>query len=173
MTSKASGDDHLLHIVKAQPDTFQEDLAARIDCGLGANQVFDIDLRENDILLDRRLVFSDKDVFIAIRSPPNSVGGEIPAELSRSDRSCPWPASSATASIRPEPQIPIGVTLPIVKIIGSKVRGWMLTSSMAPRVALIPNRIPAPSKAGPAEQETLASQSLFPKTISPLVPISM
>ncbi len=85
----------------------------------------------------------------------------------------PVSRSSATASINPDPQMPIGLALPMVTIIGSKVRGLMLTSSMAPRVALMPNLMPAPSKAGPAEQETLASQSLFPRTISPLVPMSM
>ena len=37
----------------------------------------------------------------------------------------------------------------------------------------MPNVIPPPSKAGPAEQDALSSHSLFPSTISPFVPISM
>ena len=61
----------------------------------------------------------------------------------------------------------------MVRIMGSNVEGLMLACSMAPLPALMPNRMPPPSKAGPAEQEVHVSQSLFPTTISPFVPMSM
>ena len=56
---------------------------------------------------------------------------------------------------------------------GSKVTGSMEKSSIAPFADRIPNLIPPPSKAGPAEQAAHASQSLLPITISALVPMSM
>jgi len=49
----------------------------------------------------------------------------------------------------------------------------MSTFSMAPSMALIPNFMPLPSKHGPAEQAQVIIHSLFPRTISPLVPTSM
>ncbi len=48
--------------------------------------------------------------------------------------------------IRPEPQIPLGRTLPMVMIMGSKVAGSMEKSSMAPLAARMPNLMPPPSK---------------------------
>ena len=76
-------------------------------------------------------------------------------------------------SISPEPQIPAGLALPIVRIMGSRVVGLICTCSMAPLPARMPNLMPPPSKAGPAEQEAQVSQSLLPTTSSPFVPISM
>ena len=69
--------------------------------------------------------------------------------------------------------MPLGFTMSMVMIMGSKVSGLMLTSSMAPAVARMPNWMPPPSKAGPAEQAAQASHCWLPMTISPLVPISM
>ncbi len=79
----------------------------------------------------------------------------------------------ATMMIRPEPQIPLGRTLPIVIFMGSNVNGSMEKSSIAPLVARIPKVMPPPSNAGPAEQAAQAIQSLLPMTISALVPMSM
>ena len=47
------------------------------------------------------------------------------------------------------------------------------TWSMAPGAPRIPKRILAPSKAGPAAVEQARRRSRFPRTISPLVPMSM
>ena len=58
----------------------------------------------------------------------------------------------AAIIINPEPQIPLGRTLPMVIIMGSKVIGSIEKSSMAPLAARMPNFNPPPSKAGPAEQ---------------------
>ncbi len=44
---------------------------------------------------------------------------------------------------------------------------------MAPSAARIPCRMPPPSKVGPAEHDALTIHSLLPRTISPLVPMSM
>ena len=44
---------------------------------------------------------------------------------------------------------------------------------MAPADALIPQLIPPPSNAGPAEQAQHIIKSLLPNTISPLVPKSI
>ncbi len=79
----------------------------------------------------------------------------------------------AAILIRPEPQIPFGLIFPIVMFMGSRVKGSMEKSSIAPVVARIPNLMPPPSNAGPAEHAAQANQSLFPITISALVPISM
>ncbi len=49
----------------------------------------------------------------------------------------------------------------------------MLILSMDPVVALIPNLISIPSKAGPEAQESAMTRSLFPRSISVLVPTSM
>ena len=81
--------------------------------------------------------------------------------------------SSATASIRPEPQIPLARCCPIVTIIGSSVSGLMRTVSIAPITARIPCLTEPPSKAGPAEQAHESSHSALPSAISPLVPMSM
>ena len=74
--------------------------------------------------------------------------------------------------IRPDPQMPLGRTLPIQMFMGSRVSGSMEKSSMAPLEARIPNSMPPPSKAGPAEQAAQANHSRLPTTISALVPIS-
>ena len=50
---------------------------------------------------------------------------------------------------------------------------WISSLSIAPGVAGMPHLIPLPSKAGPAEQAQVTSQSRFPTTSSPLVPASM
>ena len=73
----------------------------------------------------------------------------------------------------PEPQMPSGFFLPMVSSMGSKFSGLMRICSIAPVVARMPNLMPPPSKAGPAEQEVQTSQSQLPRTISPLVPTSM
>ena len=79
---------------------------------------------------------------------------------------------TATMLMRPEPQMPLGRTLPMVTIMGSSVPGSSEKSSIAPLAARMPNFRPPPSNAGPAEQAAQASQSLLPMTISALVPTS-
>ncbi len=79
--------------------------------------------------------------------------------------------SSATASIRPVPHIPMAFAFPIV--FTSIPDSFITIFSIAPSLALIPWVIRAPSKAGPAAVEQEMSLSLFPMTSSPLVPISM
>ena len=69
--------------------------------------------------------------------------------------------------------MPFGLTFPTVIFIGSNVKGSMEKSSIAPSTARIPNLIPPPSNAGPAEQAAHTSQSLLPITISAFVPISI
>jgi hypothetical protein len=49
----------------------------------------------------------------------------------------------------------------------------MATASMAPSAARMPQRMDAPSKAGPAGAAVASSQSRPPSTISQLVPMSM
>ena len=51
-------------------------------------------------------------------------------------------------------------------------RGKIRTLSMAPLVARIPQVTDPPSKAGPADAEQATRKSLFPRTTSPLVPMS-
>ena len=84
------------------------------------------------------------------------------------------PISNMTAAmlISPEPQIPLGRTLPMVTIMGSSVAGSREKSSIAPSAARMPKVRPPPSNAGPAEQAAQASQSRLPITISALVPTS-
>ena len=69
--------------------------------------------------------------------------------------------------------MPTGFWFSTVMIIGSKLDLLMRTCSMAPLVARMPCFTPPPSKAGPAEHEQESSQSRLPRTISPLVPMSM
>ena len=75
--------------------------------------------------------------------------------------------------MRPLPQMPTAGASSMVRNVGSSVASSMKTSSMAPGEARMPSRTPPPSKAGPAEQAHESSQSLLPRTISPLVPMSM
>ena len=81
--------------------------------------------------------------------------------------------SSASKEISPEPHSPKGAPPPITRI--GRLEGVAVDPDFldGPGVARIPSTTPAPSKAGPAEQAQVISQSRLPSTISPLVPTSM
>src|SRR5665647_1177772 len=75
--------------------------------------------------------------------------------------------------IIPDPQIPIGGTLPIVEYSAIPVSLATSVRSIAPWDALIPFSIPPPSNAGPAEHAQPIRKSLLPRISSPFVPISI
>ena len=94
---------------------------------------------------------------------------------------------SATASMMPEPQIPVmpvaAVSLaksgssdhtsePMTRKRGSFVAGSISMRSIAPGAARWPLEICAPSKAGPVGDEQASTFSLLPSRISALVPTS-
>jgi hypothetical protein len=79
--------------------------------------------------------------------------------------------SPATASTRPDPQIPIGSPSPITA--SSSESPSTFTPSIAPPAARIPHLIWAASKAGPAGAAVASTRSLEPSAISLLVPTSM
>ena len=79
--------------------------------------------------------------------------------------------SSATQSTSPEPHRPTGSTSPITSSSSSPSR--ILTPSIAPSAARIPQRIWAASKAGPAGAAVASTRSLEPSAISLFVPTSM
>ncbi len=81
--------------------------------------------------------------------------------------------NSASSEIRPLPQIPRGFAAadhPVGRLKGLAVDPDFLDRAL---VARMPCTTPAPSKAGPAEQAQVTSQSRLPSTISPLVPTSI
>ncbi len=83
------------------------------------------------------------------------------------------PASvrAATASTRPEPHRPFGSVSPMT--VSFRPSSVIATASTAPSAARMPQRIDAPSKAGPAGAAVASSQSRPPRTISQFVPMSM
>jgi len=78
---------------------------------------------------------------------------------------------TATASMRPLPQIERGSMLPMMS--KSRSLSFIMTASMAPAAALLPEEIPAPSRAGPAAQLAANKLPLSARMISPFVPMSM
>ena len=94
---------------------------------------------------------------------------------------------SASASMIPEPQIPVTPVAavasanpsssdqrsqPMTLTLTSSVSRSMRTRSIAPGAARWPASICAPSKAGPVGDDAASSRSLLPSTISALVPTS-
>src|SRR5215467_13813608 len=108
-------------------------------------------------------------------SRPARPGARTAASSSGTNRpdgsSRPSLTSPVTASTSPEPHSPAGSASPMT--VSSQVSGVIVTTSMAPSAARIPQRIAAPSKAGPAGAAVASSQSRLPSTISQLVPMSM
>ena len=100
--------------------------------------------------------------FFASRSEPRSL-----PDLSTT----PVFISSPTASMMPEPQMPMGLVSPITLI--STPLSSIKTLSIAPAAARMPYFIELPSKAGPAAVEQAVILPLAERTISPFVPISM
>ena len=95
--------------------------------------------------------------------------------------------SSATASIMPDPQMPVMPdalvasakpsssdqrSQPITRKRGSFVTGSISIRSIAPGAARWPALICAPSNAGPVGEEQAKTRVLFPKSNSALVPTS-
>ena len=83
----------------------------------------------------------------------------------------PAETSSATASTRPEPQMPNGSVSSITASSTSPSR--ILTPSIAPSEARMPQRIWAASKAGPAGAAVASARTFEPSAISLFVPTSM
>ena len=116
---------------------------------------------------------------ISRRSSPRSASLAPSASGKRSRRSIwmspvqsmrPTSSAAATASMRPEPQIPWGALSPITWNRRSPFSTH--TRSMAPTAPRMPWRICAPSSAGPAGAEHAIRRSRVPMTTSPLVPMS-
>jgi len=75
VAAKSPCDDDLIQVFEFQADTLQQDLAPRIDRCLGSDQIFDIDLGEDDILFDVGFFLPGQDILIAFRT--RSVGRSI------------------------------------------------------------------------------------------------
>ena len=100
--------------------------------------------------------------------PAGILGRDEPA------RAVEQPASTraVTASTRPEPHRPRGSVSPMTVSFRSP-SAVIATASIAPSAARMPQRIAAPSNAGPAGAAVASSQSRPPRTISQFVPMSM
>jgi len=130
MAAKSTGDNDLLKVLKTQSDAFQQDFTACVDSGFGANQVFDVDLGQNDVLVDDRFFLSGEDILITIRPASDTIRGKVPPELPvLVDH--PRLQKLRHGINQARAADPMGFDRPIVRIIGSKVRELMLTSSIA------------------------------------------
>ncbi len=117
-------------------------------------------------------VFSAGTTTYSSPSRPLLTSGVLPFTIFPAKSKMPTENISAVASMMPDPQMPFGSVSPITVYSASKDAGSILTCSIPPCIPRIPNLMPSPSKAGPDAQEHDTSQLLFPKMISPLVPMS-
>ncbi len=160
-----------------------QQLDARIQGGLGQLDLPDISLRDDHALVT---------LVQHVRPGPVSgirCGVRAAKEPSTTPSALMMPHKyiSATASMIPEPQMPVTPNAameaanpgssdhssePITLKRASSVAGSMRTRSIAPGAARWPQLICAPSKAGPVGLEQASKCSRFPSTISALVPMS-
>ena len=153
-------------------DAVAEHLEAGVDGRLGADQAVDVGLGEGDVAHRAALARPGDDVLRHAVAHAHPSGGRLAVEASglveqpRDEQLAEQVDEAAAADAHGR-----GV------VDGAErrfdVSSAMNTSSMAPSVARMPWATPPPSKAGPAEQAQEISQSLLPRTISPLVPMSM
>jgi len=117
-------------------------------------------------------VLSNQNVLIAIRSLSNSIGGNVtmkfPVLIDEARGQQFGYRVDETRATDPDGGYPPDRQHHGFE--GARMDAYLFDG---PPSGPHPKLDPCPSNAGPAEQETLANQSLFPKTISPLVPMSI
>ena len=83
MTAEASCKDNPIEARDAQPDFLEQRLAATVDGALGANEIADIDLRQDNIPVNLGFVLPGQHVFIYAIDVTNAGGIEVTIEFSQ------------------------------------------------------------------------------------------